>query len=127
MNPVRAYVATQQNTASKERLMLLLFETALRHIRTGAAALDAGKNQTAVSPLTKAADIVDYLQATLDARRAPDLCENLNEVYTFVTARLLLARTGYDAAAARDAERVFAPVVAAFTGAVTAVERGQAG
>ena len=44
-----------------------------------------------------------------------------------MTARLLRARTGHDAAAAREAERVFQPVVAAFTSAVAAVERGQAG
>ena len=52
MNPLRAYLDTQKKTASKERLMVMLFESALRHMGAGAAALEAGRAVPALAPLT---------------------------------------------------------------------------
>lgn len=125
MNALRAYIDTQQQTASRERLMVMLFEAALRHIRTGAAALEAGKRTAAHAPFDKACDIVKYLMATLDVGRAPELCKNLANVYTFVIGRLVIASAGGHAVAAREAERVLAPVVMAFAEVVAASERGR--
>ena len=125
MNHLRAYLDTSKKTASKERLMVMLFEAALRHIRTGAAALEAGRNLPALAPLSQASDIVDYLMATFDTRQAPELGKSLGEVYTFVVARLIRATSGYDAVAAREAERVFAPLVAAFAQAAAGGEGAQ--
>ncbi|MEW5738134.1 MAG: flagellar export chaperone FliS [Myxococcota bacterium] len=118
MNAARAYARTQQETASKERLMVLLFEAALKHIRAGATALEAGKRQEAVAPLTRAGDIVTELSATLDVTRAPELGQVLKDVYLFVSGRLIRAAATGQADAAREAERVFAPIVDAFSAAV---------
>ncbi len=124
MNPTHAYAKTQAETASKERLMVMLFETALRHIRTGAGLLEQGRPREAVTPLTKANDIVAELRSTLDVARAPELCEHLGELYLFVCARLLRAGIAHDAVAAREAERAFAPVVEAFATAVAELKAG---
>ncbi len=118
MSHATAYAKTQAETASKERLMVMLFEAALRHIRTGATAIEQGRATESVVPLTKANDIVAELRATLDVKRAPDVCGPLAELYLFVCGRLLQASVGRDAKAARDAERVFAPIVDAFATAV---------
>ncbi|MCC6335704.1 MAG: flagellar protein FliS [Myxococcales bacterium] len=114
MNAARAYARTQHETASKERLMVLLFEAALKHIRAGAAALEEGKKQDAVVPLTRAGEIVSELSATLDVTRAPELGQALKDVYLFVSGRLLRAAAVGQAEAAREAERAFAPIVEAF-------------
>jgi flagellar protein FliS len=123
MNPVRAYLDTQKKTASKERVMVMLFEAAQRHIRVGADALERGARTPALSPLGKASEIIEYLASTLDPRHDAELCARLDEVYGFVLARLAVASTAYDAAAAREAERVFAPVAASFTAAVARLEQ----
>ena len=47
MSLAQRYATTQNETASKERLMVLLFEAALRHIRTAATALEAKRYQDA--------------------------------------------------------------------------------
>jgi flagellar protein FliS len=121
MNAARAYVRTQNETASRERLMVLLFEAALRHIRTGAAALEAGDRTRAVTPLMKAGDIVAELSSSLDVSRAPELGQLLKDVYLFVSSRLIRAASTGQAEAAREAERVFAPIVDAFATAVAQV------
>jgi len=67
MNPAaRRYAQAQRETASPERLMVLLFQAALRHIRSGAAALESGQQAEAGRALGRASDIVVELHATLD-------------------------------------------------------------
>ncbi len=44
MNAIARYAQHRNETASKERLMMLLFEAALQHIRAGASAFDAGQH-----------------------------------------------------------------------------------
>lgn len=118
MNAARAYAKTQNTTASKERMLVLLFEAALRHIRTGAIELEAKQPQKALEPLAKATDIVSELQASLDPNAAPELAATLQPVYMFVWQRLLKASAARDPVAAREAERVFAPICEAFQTAV---------
>ncbi len=124
MHPLKAYAQTQQQTASKERLMVMLFEAALKHMRQGALHLEGGQAEAAVTPLTKASDIVVELMATLDRPRAPELCDSLFSVYEFVALRLTRASLMKDAVAARDAERAFAPLVDAFQTAVAQTAQG---
>lgn len=121
MNGARAYARTQTQTASRERLMVLLFEAALKHMRAGAAALEQGQQVEANAALTRASDIVLELSASLDARQAPELGEALRSLYLFVNARLMKAAAARDVGAAREAERVFAPLAEAFAGAVAQV------
>jgi flagellar protein FliS len=123
-NASRAYARVRNETASKERLMVLLFETALRHMRVAAAALDKNDHKAADHSLGKASSIVAELLSTLDRSRAPELFDNLSSVYVFVGDRLLRGRLSRSSALVREAERVFAPVAEAFGDAVKQVESG---
>ena len=119
MNPAsRRYAAAARETASPERQMVLLFQAALRHIRTGATALEKGRGPEGATSCSKAAEIVISLARVLDSSKAPELCENLRSVYRFVAMRLNAAALSRDARGAREAERVFAPIADAFEQAV---------
>ncbi len=118
MYATRRYAQAQNETASPERLMVLLFEAGVRHMRNGAAALDAGRLAEANLALSKATDIVVELEASFDRPRFPELGDNLAMVYQFVCQRLLAANTRRDPQLAREAERVFYPVADAFATAV---------
>lgn len=113
-NAAFRYGQTQNQTSSRERLMVLLFQAALRHMRNGAASLELQRRVEATAVLNKANDIVLELHATLDARVAPQLAEQLGEIYRFVASRLLSGMMHGDARAVREAERAFAPLVDAF-------------
>lgn len=122
MNPAaRRYAQSERETASPERLMVLLFQAALRNIRAGASALEAGHPVDAGQALVKASDIVAELHATLDRSKAPELCDALSEVYRFVSQRLGVAALSRDLRAAREAERAFQPVAEAFDAAVASL------
>jgi flagellar protein FliS len=124
MNATSRYAQAQNETASPQRVMILLFEAALRHIRAGAEALEEGRSADANTPFTKATDIVVALHSTFDTAQHPELGENLGAVYRFVCQRLLLANLQRDPALAREAEKVFAPVADAFATAVQQLSEG---
>src|SRR5688572_5258403 len=112
------YKAVQASTASPERTMMLLFETALRNIRAGRAGV--GKNHAgAIAAFDKASEIVLELQRALKPELAPQLCEQLHEIYGFVVGRLAMAATHQEPRFADEAERALAPVVEAFGQACT--------
>jgi flagellar protein FliS len=115
------YAHTQAETASRERLMLLLFEAALKHMRAAAAALEQGRPGDAHQGIARSGDIVALLHASLDRSRAPELCDRLGEIYRFVCTRLLDANVESDSRAIREAERAFAPVAEGFAGAVASL------
>lgn len=118
MVAARRYASVQNDTASKERLMVNLFQTALRHMRAGAAELAAKKKTSAMRKLDKAAQIVGYLQGTLNREAAPKLCDELKEIYTFTAARLCRAIVTGNPADVQEAERAFAPIADGFAQAV---------
>jgi flagellar protein FliS len=123
MNHARRYTQAQSETASPERLMVLLFDAGLRHMHSAANALDQGRSWEAEPSLTRAGEIVSELIATLDpSKGAPDLCDTLSDLYRFVNGRLLEASLQRNPAKARDAARVFAPIAEGFREAVARMQ-----
>jgi len=117
----RRYAQAERETASPERLMVLLFQAALRNMRNGATALETGKLGEAGRVLGRASDIVMELHRTLDRPKAPELCDRLGEVYRFVTRHLGAAVLSRDPRTAREAERVLRPIAEAFETAVASL------
>ena len=114
MTRANAYKTVQASTASKERLMALLFEAALRHMRQGRAALERNDRPTFFTAMEKGSAIVVELSSTLKAEVAPQLCEQLKDIYGFVVGRLAQAAVRLDPELVTDAERAFSPVAEAF-------------
>jgi len=115
MTGAKRYVTMQTATASKERTLVLLFEAALRHMRTGASALEKKDRIKAATSLDKACQIVLELQSTLKPEVAPKLVSDLIEIYTFTAARLSRAIASGDVKDVIEAERAFRPVADGFT------------
>ncbi len=114
MNAYRRYAQTQVETASPEKTLSMLLEGALVRIRNGISLLEKGRRYEAVAPLTKAGDIVVELERTLRPDAAPELCQQLAELYRFIALRLTQAAAKGDLKLAREAEKVFVPVVEGF-------------
>jgi len=109
-----AYKTVQVNTASPERVMVLLFEAALRHMRQSRAAIERQERGAFHEGIRRAAEIVMELQSSLKPDVAPRLCEDLTRIYAFVVGRLMLAAANPDPRTVGEAERAFAPIADAF-------------
>ncbi|MEO5768200.1 MAG: flagellar export chaperone FliS [Polyangia bacterium] len=121
MSAAHRYADVRNTTASKERLMVMLFEAALRHMRTAARHLEHKDRKAAAPLIEKACQIVLELQSTLKPEVAPKLTQSLIEIYTFTAARLCRANITGQVKDLRDAEKAFAPIVDGFVQAVAAL------
>jgi flagellar biosynthetic protein FliS len=118
MSAAHRYVVIQQDTASKERLTVMLFETAVRHMRVAIGHLEKKRRSAAMPLLAKSSTIVGHLHATLKRDVAPRMVDELTELYTFTVARLTRAMATGNPADVREAERAFAPIADGFAQAV---------
>jgi len=82
-------------SASPERLLLMLFEGAIRFVKLARKAIEEKDIAGANENLTKAQDIIAELNQSLDM--SYDISENLAGIYDFLYRRLVDANVKKDA------------------------------
>lgn len=118
MSLAARYKTVQVETASPPRLMMMLFDGALRNMQKGREAIESRNHTGAIDALERASNILLELDSTMKKDAAPELCEQLHDLYQFVIGRLLAASTRLDREALDHGERVLRPIVEAFREAV---------
>ncbi len=83
--------------ASREQLVVMLYDGARRFLRQAAVAMRAGEIERAHNTLRRAEMIVAHLDATLDFDQG-QVAERLHAVYSFYLVYLNRARMAQDAA-----------------------------
>jgi len=89
-NPYQAYQHNQIQTLSQEKLVLVLYDGALRFCRQGLAAMEQKDYAGVSNNLGRAQDILSELIATLN-RDAGEIAENLYKLYDFMYRHLVQA------------------------------------
>ena len=92
-----AYQQYQYNSimsASPERLMLMLFEGAIKFVKLARKAIEEKDIEGANHNLTKAQDIIAELDRSLDM--SYDISENLADIYDFLYRKLVDANIKKD-------------------------------
>jgi len=84
-------------TAPPERLVVMLYDGAIRFFFQAAAALREGARTTALERLQRGEAIVDHLLGTLDMERGGQIAQDLEGIYVFCKRLLMEARTEDDA------------------------------
>ncbi|MCX5659877.1 MAG: flagellar export chaperone FliS [Planctomycetota bacterium] len=83
------YLKTKILTASPEELRLLLYEGAIRFCRQSRDAMEAQDFEQSYNGLMRAQKIVLELSTSLNHTIAPDLCDKLSALYTYIYRRLV--------------------------------------
>ena len=96
-SPYRNYQKTQVTTASKEKILLLLYEGAIRFIRHARVAMKENKIADKGTNISKATAIISELMATLDFKVGGDLAVELESLYVFMIDKLIEANIKNDA------------------------------
>ena len=118
MRALSQYKQNSLQTASKEHLMVLLFQKALGNL-TVCAAGDWTKNNKELYDLAdNAMAIVMELRSSLNHDVAPDLCQQLDDLYGFVVGQIILGTTNADATNFDQAKTTLEPIAEAFSEAV---------
>jgi len=83
-----AYTEASVMTASPERLVVMLYDGAIRFLHQSAAALRAGKRDTARERLRRATAIIDELTRSLDLSQG-EIAVGLRSIYSFCSRHLI--------------------------------------
>lgn len=78
------YFRTKVLTASPEELRMLLLDGCVRFLRDGRAGIEARDYEKAYEGCSQAKAIIMELMSCLRPEIAPELCKNLNALYTYV-------------------------------------------
>ncbi len=100
---VQNYAQHSVQTASREQLLLALYDKAIRDTREAAELIRRQDIPAKAKRIQSASNIVGELAATLDFLVAPELCETLARIYSYLQFRLTYAHLHMDATAAEEA------------------------
>jgi len=84
-------IKTEIQNASREQLVLMLYDGALKYCQDGKEAMARKDKEAAHQHLTKAQNIVMELLYALDRKKAGEIGDNLASLYTYSYNRLVEA------------------------------------
>jgi flagellar secretion chaperone FliS len=91
LKAAKAYLATQVSTASQGELLVMLYDTAIKHLRQAIEKMRANDMAGKGILISKAITIVSELQECLNKERGGEIAQNLFHLYLFCNTRLLTA------------------------------------
>ena len=84
-NPYQKYKSTQITGASREKLLLMMYEGAIKFTKMAIKAADEKKIAERCENIGRAFDIVLELNNTLDHKIGGDVASKLEQLYMFMT------------------------------------------
>ena len=122
MSKLNAYRQTAVTTASKEQVLIMLYEAAIKHLKKAAECCQkndlAGKG-TAVG---KAHDIINELSNSLDFQVGGEVAKNLERLYSFMVEQIVQGNINNDAAKFDQARSMLETLLEGWKGAVAQLQ-----
>jgi len=88
MKGIAAYQDSAVTTQSKGRLIVLLYDGAIKFLKLALKELQANNYQAKGQYINKAQDIINELNAVLDMSAGGEIAANLRKLYCFMNNRL---------------------------------------
>lgn len=114
------YKTNSVQTASKEKILLMLYEAAIRFTKLAIIAADDKKIAERGQNIGRAYDIVLELNNTLDHKIGGDVAKHLEQLYMFITDKYTQANITGEAQHLREAVKILETL---YDGWVKAVEQ----
>ena len=105
--PMNAYREIQIKTANQIRLIVMLYDGAIRHLNLALDAVAAGHRRydEVNTHVIAAQDILSELTASLDFEKGGTVAKNLFSLYSFMNRRLLDANLKKEAAPIQEVKK----------------------
>ena len=88
MNGISAYQDSSVTTQSKGRLIVMLYEGAIKFMKLAIKEIEAGNHEAKGQYLNKAQGIINELNVVLDMDAGGEMAINLRKLYSFISKRL---------------------------------------
>ncbi len=105
-NPYKNYQKTQITTASRGKILLMLYEGAIRFTKQAIIAMEAKKIAEKGKYISKATAIISELMATLDFKVGGQLAIDLENLYVFMIDKLIEGNIKNDPECLRNVENL---------------------
>ena len=102
MKGITAYRDTAVTTQSKGRLIVLLYDGAVKFMKLAINEIEAGNQEAKGRYINRAQDIINELNAVLNTESGGDVAQNLRRLYCFMTNRLSQANAKSDPEMVRE-------------------------
>lgn len=119
-NAYQKYKNTSVQSASKEKLLLMLYEAAIRFTKTAIKAAEEKNIAERGWNIGKAFDIIMELNNTLDHKVGGDIARNLEQLYMFIMEQFTKANISGDPEPLRASLKVLENL---YEGWVQAIEK----
>jgi flagellar protein FliS len=96
MNGLEAYQDAAVTTQSKGRLIVILYDGAIKFMRLAIGELEKDNYEEKGRYINKAQDIINELNAVLDTEAGGEIATNLRKLYSFMCNRLSQANIKRD-------------------------------
>ncbi|KPJ66902.1 MAG: hypothetical protein AMJ43_06545 [Coxiella sp. DG_40] len=96
MNGVEAYRDATITTQNKGRLIVLLYDGAIKFMKLAVKETEAGNWEAKGKYINRAQDIINELNAVLDTEAGGEIAANLRRLYCFMNSRLSQANIKRD-------------------------------
>jgi flagellar protein FliS len=108
------YRQTQVTTVDKGKLIIILYEGAIRFIRDAIKAQETGDIPAKASSINRAMDIITELNQSLNMQEGGDIAQNLRRIYKFWNDHLLRAKVSKDGQGLADVESMMVSLAQAW-------------
>jgi flagellar protein FliS len=102
MKGLDVYQRTGIGTQSKGRLIVMLYDGAIKFMKLAIKELEAGNYAAKGQYISRAQDIINELNAVLNMDAGGEIARNLRRLYLFMNRRLSEANTKRDPQMIRD-------------------------
>lgn len=106
MKEILAYQENRVMTQTPGRVVVMLYDGAIKFLRQAIAELEAGKFIEKGKSISRAGDILQELNITLNMEAGGEIAQNLRQLYAFMQERLFQANMQKDADMIRDTIRL---------------------
>lgn len=93
---LNAYQNNSVNTASKEKLLIMLLDGLVKFVKQGILSIEKGDIAQTNNNFKKAQGIILELQSTLDIKRGGEIASSLELLYDYIYRRLVEANVKKD-------------------------------
>lgn len=122
-NAFQKYKTTSIQSASREKLLLMMYEGAIKFVKQAIVATEAKQIADRGAAIGRAYDVILELNNTLDHKIGGEISKNLEQLYMFMTEQLTKANVTGDPVHLRNVLKILETLYEGWQKAVEQLKR----
>ncbi len=124
-NAYAKYKTTSVQSASREKLLLMLYEGCIRFMKQALMAIDKKDIAGRGLNIGRAFDIVNELNNTLNHEAGPEIAKNLEQLYMFISEQLTKCNATGQKKPLEDALKIMETLYSGWVEAIEKIKRDE--